>query len=510
MDLSTLELPLRSERKKANLFGLPPTVSSVNISYETAEAHLESISDRSGSPTAREVPRRMSTPNCRQSTPESRYRMQRNNSSAAVPSYSLLTPTKNTSSEANADSTVSIRSRSRSNASIASEECQSFITSLKEPKYNKPLSADEIAWLFQDFYSKLRRDLLGSDFELRSLDEMDTRKQLEREIDSILDRVEKVVAGGELYQKLFSLGYNRDVALNARIFAFRDHKWLMHELHVQLDLIDKTSPNTPELVRDSLTETDSQDVKSKEYSNESRDSEDRDVLEQQKEIDENIGPLELNLNPDLSSVFHFLNKINKETSPKSKLSALVKAHHALVEALEKEKDADADSVLPFFISALVQSEADNWWQNFLFIRRFRRSSEVTGQAAYCLTNLEAAIMFVEKMTVENIPADVNVDPQLFIKPIENPKTTSRSRSSSQSSKVSVSSSSTNLGPLSSRIGETLSSYRSMLLSARRPSQSLPFIDQRFMQMDADSLTMADVRVLLKEYKRLAEYVEKKH
>lgn len=454
MDLSTLDLPLRSERKKHSPFGFPPPVSSVNVTYETAEAQLapldkeepsrrrfDSHEPSDGSPNARmPLPRLMSVPQLRQSTPDS-PRMRRNNSSTSVPTNASINASRT-------DSEVSSRNRSRSNASIASEECHGFITSLKEPKYNKPLSPDEIAWLFQDFYIKLRHDLQAQEY---SLD--DSEKSSEKEIDGILDRVEKLVAGGELHSRLFGLASSHDVQLNSRIAAFRENAELRADLLKKLDL----------------------------------------------------GPL---ADVDLSGVYTHLNRVARETAPKSKLSGVIKAHHALVEILETEQNADADSLIPLFIYSIIFSDTDNWWQNFMFIKRFRRSSELSGHAAYCLTNVEAAIVFIEKYTLELSP---DSGPELiqFSHPIENPRSPkSRSRSGSQSSRASVTP--TNFGPLGARIGETLSSYRTMLLSARRPSQPLssPFIEQRFMQMDADSLTISDVKVLLREYKRLAEYVEK--
>lgn len=501
MDISTLTLPLRGERNGKSLFSVSPSITSVNVSYETASANnkypdaessneaesqggpehrirAQSDADSSTtleSPTALKPkdmpfsgseeppsPTRNSSSNSLSSHP-SRHSNSHSTTSISPTGSTHEFPTKRSSpqhsrgpSDVNSISTTPFkttsarRQRARSSFSLASTECQNFVASLKEPKYTKPLSPDEIAWIFQDFYSKLRLEILGSEDELLSLEEQEARREAESDIDVVLDKAERAITGGELYSKLFALGGTHDSLLQPRINLAREH---------------------PEILA---------------------------ALAQRLEIS-----VDLCSNDCLHGAIHYLNRLNRETSAKNKLTLLTKAHHAIVDSLPKSS-TDADTVFPLFVLALTKSNLTDWWQTFLFCQRFRRASELVGQSAYCLTNLEASIHVLEQFTLDNVPE--GVDAGILSKPLVNPRAP-RERSSSQSSKSSSSNSATTAS-FGQRLGETLNSCRSLLVQARKPTVSQQFIaDHRFMNADADSLTLGDVRVLLAEYKKLAEFVE---
>ncbi|KAI9494754.1 hypothetical protein BDB00DRAFT_816923 [Zychaea mexicana] len=59
------------------------------------------------------------------------------------------------------------------------------------------------------------------------------------------------------------------------------------------------------------------------------------------------------------------------------------------------RSASADVLLPLLIFTIVKSNPPNFLSNLRFIQRFRRPSRVAGQESYCLTNIMAAISFLE-------------------------------------------------------------------------------------------------------------------
>jgi len=541
MDISTLSLPPRSQRGSAStLFGVKPAFSSVNVSYETAESHNspgssrdpfdeqpdqddahshsgesrlsesnsvesnsggshsgnshrdESPADESNADDANADPNAseasFSTKSLPQKIPEVSSLFLHPDDSAnassineassfdshhAFPSAKPIPDSPSQTSLHVGGSTPSKssrrRARARSSISIASAECQSFINSLKEPKYAKPLSADEISWIFQDFYRKLRQDVLGSEDELLTQDELEKRKDLEANIDSILDRAERAVTCGDLHTKLFGLSSQHDFNLQMKLDSIRNFPVLLNKLEEQLGINE----------------------------------------EQMSAV-------------DVGQASQIMSRISKETSPKGKVMAIVKTMQFLGDSLA---GGSADTMLPLFVLTVVESSANDLWQNFTYIQRFRRGEALTGQAEYCLTSFEATIHILEEFTATDIPVDVS-DPLLFTKPLKNPRTVNRQRSTSQSSVKSNSPSAFAPASLGQRLGETLNQYKTMLVTSSSNSASHipptrgshsrklsttgnPIIDQRFVHADAESLTIGEVRTLLREYNRLADYIERR-
>ncbi|KAL4871829.1 hypothetical protein BDV12DRAFT_12413 [Aspergillus spectabilis] len=111
----------------------------------------------------------------------------------------------------------------------------------------------------------------------------------------------------------------------------------------------------------------------------------------------------------LSTARDYLDKMNEEKYPLGKLRHLAASHKAIVDTLTKllPSSSSADEILPALIYALVTSppEGINIISNLSFIQRFRASSKVDGESAYCLTNLEAAISFLENVDLSELRAD---------------------------------------------------------------------------------------------------------
>lgn len=111
----------------------------------------------------------------------------------------------------------------------------------------------------------------------------------------------------------------------------------------------------------------------------------------------------------LASAREGLAKMNEEKYPRGKLQHLTSAHKSIVETLSTIHSASssADEVLPTLIYTLITSpiEGINIISNLYFIQRFRADSKIDGEAAYCMTNLEAAISFLENVDLASLRAD---------------------------------------------------------------------------------------------------------
>lgn len=101
--------------------------------------------------------------------------------------------------------------------------------------------------------------------------------------------------------------------------------------------------------------------------------------------------------------------MNDEKYPEGKLKHLIGAHKVIVESLTNilPSSSSADEILPALIYTLISSspEGINIISNLLFIQRFRSASKITGEAAYCLTNLDAAITFLEDIDISSVGAE---------------------------------------------------------------------------------------------------------
>ena len=104
-----------------------------------------------------------------------------------------------------------------------------------------------------------------------------------------------------------------------------------------------------------------------------------------------------------------LEAMEREHYPLGKLHSLTAAHKSIVETLSQlfPASSSADEILPTLIYALITSRPEhvNVISDLMFIQRFRASSKVDGEAAYCLVNLEAAISFLETVDLSSLRAD---------------------------------------------------------------------------------------------------------
>lgn len=104
-----------------------------------------------------------------------------------------------------------------------------------------------------------------------------------------------------------------------------------------------------------------------------------------------------------------LRSMNSARYPQGKLAALTAVHAKVVDFLSQmfPSTSSADEILPTLIYVIITSAPDTIHvvTNMLFIQRFRNANRLDGEAAYCLTNLEAAISFLETVDLSSIRRD---------------------------------------------------------------------------------------------------------
>jgi hypothetical protein len=100
--------------------------------------------------------------------------------------------------------------------------------------------------------------------------------------------------------------------------------------------------------------------------------------------------------------------MNDQKYPLGKLQHLKAAHKSIVDTLTNfHPSSSADEIMPMLIYTLITSrpEGIDVISNLYFIQRFRNENKIDGEAAYCLTNLEAAITFLETVDLASLRAD---------------------------------------------------------------------------------------------------------
>lgn len=100
--------------------------------------------------------------------------------------------------------------------------------------------------------------------------------------------------------------------------------------------------------------------------------------------------------------------MNDSRYPLGKLNHLKTAHKSIVDTLSHfHPSASADEIMPMLIYTLITLPPANLnvISDLRFIERFRWEPKLVGEAAYCLTNLEAAISFLETVDLSTLRSD---------------------------------------------------------------------------------------------------------
>lgn len=100
--------------------------------------------------------------------------------------------------------------------------------------------------------------------------------------------------------------------------------------------------------------------------------------------------------------------MNDSRYPLGKLNHLKLAHKSIVDTLSNfHPSSSADEIMPMLIYTLITLPPQhmNVTSDLRFIERFRWEPKLVGEAAYCLTNLEAAIGFLETVDLSTLRSD---------------------------------------------------------------------------------------------------------
>ncbi|KAI2642614.1 hypothetical protein GGS21DRAFT_537090 [Xylaria nigripes] len=100
--------------------------------------------------------------------------------------------------------------------------------------------------------------------------------------------------------------------------------------------------------------------------------------------------------------------MNQKRYPLGKLNCLKAAHKSIVDTLSYfHPSSSADEIMPMLIYTLITTPPENLGviSDLNFIQRFRWEEKLEGEAAYCLTNLEAAITFLQTVDLASMRAD---------------------------------------------------------------------------------------------------------
>lgn len=100
--------------------------------------------------------------------------------------------------------------------------------------------------------------------------------------------------------------------------------------------------------------------------------------------------------------------MNQSRYPLGKINRLKDVHKAIIDTLSHfHPSSSADELMPMLIYTLITLPPEdlNVISDLHFIQRFRWEPKLYGEAAYCLTTLEAAISFLETVDLSTLRAD---------------------------------------------------------------------------------------------------------
>ncbi|KAK7191126.1 hypothetical protein DPSP01_008858 [Paraphaeosphaeria sporulosa] len=281
-----------------------------------------------------------------------------------------------------------------------------FLESLSAKVHPSPLSADRLSDLFQDFYSRAStkinthiatlsarltsdtykksaassrpgsiRSVSGESGEqqMLSASEMADRKKARRLLEvkraSLEEAVERAVCE-KVYERIWRHRSTDDEE--------RDHK-----LRSRTAALSLVGIGLKELLMTAEELTEEERQKTKEREGEIREW--------------------------LSTARDDILLMSQEKYPLGKLRHLTAAHKSIVEALSKifPASSSADEILPTLIYTLITLEPSrlNAYSELKFIQRFRGTTRMDGETAYCLVNLEAAVSFLETVDLSSLRAE---------------------------------------------------------------------------------------------------------
>ncbi|KAF4338596.1 VPS9 [Fusarium beomiforme] len=133
-----------------------------------------------------------------------------------------------------------------------------------------------------------------------------------------------------------------------------------------------------------------------------------DLTGEADEPEEKACPTEEDIKEKLEPARRDITMMTQKRYPLGKLNHLKAAHRSIVDTLAHfHPSASADEIMPMLIYTLITLPPEDLHviSDVHFIQYFRWEPKLTGEAAYCLTNLEAAISFLQTVDLATLRAD---------------------------------------------------------------------------------------------------------
>lgn len=290
-----------------------------------------------------------------------------------------------------------------------------FLDGLSVKTHPTPLSADALSELFQDFYERAAAHIAQ---HIASLSSRIGRERSPMPSPGVRNSKGRSRAGSGATRSENSPSNSGGEMLTASEVADRKRARRMLELK-RTALEEAVERAGCEKVYDKIYKHKSSDDDARDEKLRSRTAALAVVGIGLKELHVDTAPNELarkttadneeEIHHSLAEAREALQRMDDEHYPLGKLQHLTAAHKSIVETLSElfPSSSSADEILPTLIYTLITCppEGINVVSNLNFIQRFRASSKVDGEAAYCMVNLEAAISFLETIDLPSLRAE---------------------------------------------------------------------------------------------------------
>lgn len=262
-----------------------------------------------------------------------------------------------------------------------------FIQSLKEPKFAAPLEPSEVSALYQDFYTYFSTkadhflqtggylSTKKREIQMETYEEIAEKKR-ERSLRParLLEYMEAAEARAcsSVFERIYRPGVGDDVDRSKDI---QQRVTALKSLPIRLKNLDFDITGS---ILENLSEEESE-----------------------KGISEAFAP---------AGEEFALMEAEGSVTPRKKLEHLINGHKLVVGALselfpsasQNSSKASADMILPALIYTFITFDTPDLWLNLAFITRYRNSALLAGEPSYVLTNFQAAIGYLESVTLESM------------------------------------------------------------------------------------------------------------
>lgn len=291
-----------------------------------------------------------------------------------------------------------------------------FIDSLSAKVHPTPPNIDNLADMFQDFYGT------ASSHIQTHIDALATRQRRE-DAPPLSTRAS---AASLLRSKATSLGTKDKAPLRRD----SDQQLLTAEEYANRKKARRALEQKKSLLEEAVERRLCEGIYSKIYRHRSTQDEAQDAKLRSKTAALSvvgIGPVDLGVElgtPDndleaaakkqeevkewLEQARNHLALMSQSRYPLGKLNHLKSAHKSIIDTLSHfHPSSSADELMPMLIYTLITLTPENLSviSDVNFIQRFRWEPKLTGEAAYCLTTLEAAVSFLETVDLSTLRAD---------------------------------------------------------------------------------------------------------